>query len=90
MTTATAPIFRSFTAEQSSAIANIEIDGTAVEIIFQSNTDRAYGFNASDAFATHLAEVISSPDLLGLSLGRLINDARRNGDLEQIPQPEGL
>ena len=84
--TTTAPIFRPFTAEQSSAIANVEIDGTAVEVIFQSNTDRAYGFDATPAFAAHLAEVISSPDLLGLSLGRLISDARRNGDLQQIAQ----
>ena len=84
MTTATAPIFRPFTIEQSSAIANIEIDGTAVEVIFQSNSDRAYGFDATPAFAAHLADVISSTDLLGLSLGRLINDARRSKDLQQI------
>jgi hypothetical protein len=82
--TTTAPIFRPFTAEQSSAIANVEIDGTAVEVIFQSNSDRAYGFEATPAFAAHLADVISSPDLLGLSLGRLISDARRNGDLQAI------
>lgn len=84
MTTATAPIFRPFTVEQSSAIANVEIDGTAVEVIFQSNTDRAYGFDATPAFAARLAEVICSPDLLGLSLGRLIASARRNGDLQAI------
>jgi hypothetical protein len=84
--TITAPIFRPFTAEQSSAIANIEIDGTAVEVIFQSNSDRAYGFDATPAFAARLTEVISSPDLLGISLGRLINDARRSGDLQQIPE----
>lgn len=84
MTTATAPIFRPFTIEQSSAIANIEIDGTAVEVIFQSNSDRAYGFDATPAFAARLADVISSPDLLGLSLGRLINDARRSKDLQAI------
>ena len=55
-----------------------------MEVIFQSNSDRAYGFDATPAFAAHLADVISSPDLLGLSLGRLISDARRNGDLQQI------
>ena len=83
--TTTAPIVRPVTAEQSSAIANLEIDGTAVEVIFQSS-DRAYGFDATPAFAAYLAEVISSPDLLGLSLGRLISDARRCGDLQQIPE----
>ena len=83
--TVTAPIFRPFTVEQSSAIANIEIDGTAVEVIFQ-NSNRAYGFDATPAFAARLTEVISSPDLLGISLGRLISDARRSGDLQQIPE----
>jgi hypothetical protein len=48
--------------------------------------DLAYGFDATPAFAARLTEVISSPDLLGISLGRLINDARRNGDLQQIPE----
>ena len=90
MTTATAPIFRSFTPAESGAIANIEIDGCGVEVIFQSNTERAYGFSASAAFAARLTEVISSPDLLGLSLGRLVADARRSGDLAPSPQPEGF
>lgn len=81
--TTTAPIFRPFTRQQSSAIARVEIDGTFVELIFQSS-DRAYAFEATPAFAAHLGDVISSPDLLGLSLGRLISDARRCGDLQQI------
>jgi hypothetical protein len=82
--TVSAPVTRAFTVAQSSAIANLLIDGTAVEVIFQSNADRAYGFDASLSFAARLVEVISSPDLLGLSLGRLIADARRSGDLQEI------
>lgn len=84
MATSTAPLTRPFTAEQSSAIANVELDGLAVELIFQSNLERAYGFNATPAFAAKLAEVICSPDLLGLSLGRLISQARKDGSLEVI------
>lgn len=78
------PVYRSFTKEQSSAIANIEVDYLAVEIIFQSNQDRAYGFNATSDFADYLIEVLESPDLKGISLGRLIAEARKSGDLEPI------
>ena len=84
----TAPIYGSFSVDQSSAIANIEIDGNYVEIIFQSNTEKAYLFRGSDRMIAHLSAVIQSPDLLGLSLGSIIAKARKNGDLEQIEFPE--
>ena len=84
----TAPIFRTFTVEESSAIYNIEIDSNFVEIIFHSNTEKAYVFKGSDRFIAHLSEVIKSPDLLGFSLGSVIAKARKNGDLEQIVFPE--
>jgi hypothetical protein len=80
------PIYRTFTVEQSSAIHNIEIDGEFVEIIFQSNTEKAYVFKGSDRFIAHLSEVIKSPDLLGFSLGSIIAKARKNGDLEYIEE----
>lgn len=83
-----APIYRSFSVDQSSAIANVEIDGNYVELIFQSNTERAYVFKGSDRFIAHLSAVIQSPDLLGLSLGSVIAKARKNGDLQQIELPE--
>lgn len=84
-----APIYRAFSVDQSSAIANVEIDGTFVEIVFQSNTEKAYLFNASDRFAAHLSAVIQSPDLLGLSLGSVIAKARKNGDLNYIEFIDG-
>ena len=83
-----APIFRTFSIDESSAIHNIEIDSNFVEIIFQSNTERAYVFKGSSRFIAHLSEVIQSPDLLGLSLGSVIAKARKNGDLEQIEFPQ--
>ena len=84
-TITTAPIYRAFTVEQSRAIANIEIDQDLVEIIFQSNTEKAYSFRGSIRFIPHLISIIQSPDLLGLSLGSTIDKARKNGDLEYIP-----
>ena len=83
-----APIYRTFTVEQSSAIYNIEIDENCVEIIFHSNTEKAYAFDATSRFAAHLAEIIKSPDLLGFSLGAVIAKARKIGDLQIIEFPE--
>jgi hypothetical protein len=82
------PIYRTFTVEQSSAIHNIEIDGEFVELIFQSNTERAYAFKGSSRMIAHLTAMIQSPDLLGNSLGATIAKARKMGDLEIIEFPE--
>lgn len=83
-----APIFRTFSIEESSAIYNIEIDENLVEIIFHSNTEKAYAFDATSRFAAHLTEIIKSPDLLGFSLGSVIAKARKVGDLNQLEFPE--
>lgn len=78
------PIYRSFTVNESSAIANVEIEGDYVEISFQSNTEKAYIFNSDKKFTKHLCNIISSPDLLGLSLGSVISKARKSGELKEI------
>lgn len=59
-----------------------------MEIVFQSNTEKAYVFKGTDRMIAHLSAVIQSPDLLGLSLGSVIAKARKSGDLEQIEFPE--
>jgi hypothetical protein len=82
------PIYRTFTVEQSSAIHNVEIDGHFVELIFQSNTERAYVFKGSSRMIAHLTAMLQSPDLLGNSLGATIAKARKSGDLEIIEFPE--
>jgi hypothetical protein len=79
-----APIYRSFSVDESSSIANVEIDSNFVEIIFQSNTEKAYLFKGSDRLIPYLTEVIKSPDLLGQSLGGLYHKWRKSGDLEEI------
>ena len=86
MSTQTAPIFRTFTVNESSAINNIEIDENLVEITFQSNTLIAYGFEASDEFVEILSEIIQSPDLMGISLGQCIWNARKSGALVALPE----
>jgi hypothetical protein len=84
----TKPIYRTFTVDESSAIYNVEIDENLVEIIFHSNTERAYVFRGSDRLIPYLTSVLKSPDLLGQSLGSLIAKWRKSGDLEYIEFPQ--
>ncbi len=87
-TITTAPIYRVFSVDESSAIHRIEIDENLVEIVFHSNTEKAYCFKASVRLIPFMTEVIKSPDLLGYSLGSLIARWRKMGELEQIEFPE--
>ncbi len=79
-----APIFRTFSIDESSAIRNIEIDEDLVEIVFQSNHEKAYAFKATSRYVVYLTEILKSPDLLGFSLGSVIAKGRKVGDLQQI------
>ena len=81
-----APMYPSFTVEESSAIYNIEIDGNFIEIIFQSNHEKAYLFEATNRYKVYLTEILKSPDLLGFSLGSVIAKARKIGDLKYIEE----
>ena len=90
MTTATLPVFRTFTREESSAIYNLHIEREGfVEVIFQSNTERAYGYDADPTFCEILIEVIRYSDL-PISVGQCIAHALRNGKLTAIVEAEGL
>jgi hypothetical protein len=86
-TTATAPAYRTFTRQQSSAIHTLHIEETYVEVIFQSNTDRAYGFDSNPEFTSKLIDAISWVDL-PYSIGRMIDQGRKSGDLMPIPTAE--
>jgi hypothetical protein len=84
-TATAAAVYRTFTREESSAIHNLHIEREGyVEVIFQSNVNRAYGYNSNEAFCADLIDIISYVDLRGESLGRVIATARKNGDLEVI------
>ena len=79
-----APIARSLTAEQSSAVAFIKIEDAVVTISYQSNPDKMYEFTSeSQAFVSQLTQIVEAEDLMGMSLGGIVADARRVGDLVQ-------
>jgi hypothetical protein len=83
--TAAAAVYRTFSTSESSAIYNLHIEREGyIEVIFQSNTERAYGFSASPTFCEDLIDILSYSDLRGESLGRVIATARKNGDMEVI------
>lgn len=79
-----APIARMLTSEQSSAIAFIKIEDQTVTIAYQSNAERMYEFTSeSDTFISQLTQIVEADDFMGMSLGGIIADARRVGDLVQ-------
>ena len=79
-----APIARLLTSEQSSAIAFIKIEDNTVTIAYQSNPDRMYEFTSeSQTFINQLTQIVEADDLMGMSLGGIIADARRVDDLVQ-------
>ena len=79
-----APIARLISAEQSSAIAFIKIEDQNVTVSYQSNPDNMYNFTSeSQAFITQLTQIVEADDLMGMSLGGIIADARRVGDLQE-------
>lgn len=85
MTVAT-PVVREFTAEQSSAIARVRIEGDQVTLSYQSNPANEYTYTADSEFLTSLLQVVEAEDLGGISLGGMVADARRVGDLVETVQ----
>lgn len=82
--TTTCPVYRTFTREESSAIYNLHIEQEGyVEVIFHSNTEKAYGFNSNPEFCVKLIDAISWVDL-PYSIGKMIAEGRKNGDLTPI------
>lgn len=86
MTVISAPVVREFTAEESSAIAKIRIENDQVTVAYQSNPDREYNYTADAEFLTSLLQVVDAADLGGISLGGMVSDARRVGDLTETVQ----
>ncbi len=78
-------VHRKFTTEQSSAINSITIDGTSVVIVYHSNTDKAYTFNATPSYAEWLGDLLSNDEQLQrVSIGSTIADARRTEELTAV------
>lgn len=80
-------VYRTFALEESSAIHNLHIEEGYVEVIFQSNTQKAYGFDSNPEFCAKLIDAISWVDL-PYSIGKMIAEGRKNGDLIAIPAVE--
>ena len=84
MTRTAAPACRTFTREESSAIHNLHIEQEGyVEVIFQTNHNRAYGFDSNPEYCAKLIDAISWSDL-PYSIGKMIAEGRKNGDLIAI------
>lgn len=81
--TVTTPIARMITAEESSAIAYVKVEGLNVTIAYQSNPDNMYSYTADPEFAQQLVQILEAEDLAGISLGSTLSDARRVGDLTE-------
>ena len=77
-------LFREFTKEESSAIACISVLHNNVTIAYHSNTQKQYIFRARDTFAPLIRDAIRyfNPDKH--SMGSIIAEARKSGDLEII------
>jgi hypothetical protein len=79
-----APIARVVSAEQSSAIAFIKIEDQNVTVAYQSNPDNMYNYiSESQEFISQLTQIVEADDFMGISLGGVISDARRVGDLQE-------
>jgi len=79
-------VVREFTADESSAIARIRVENDQVTVSYQSNPANEYSYTADPEFLTSLLAVIDAPDLGGISLGGMVSDARRVGDLTETVQ----
>lgn len=75
-------IAQSFTVEQSSAIASIQVEDNQAVISFQSNPEKYYTFDASDSFIEELQSLLNVQPIQGL--GSLIASARKTGDLTEV------
>lgn len=84
--TVIAPIARVLSAEESSAIAFVKVDGDQVTVAYQSNPDKQYNYTADPEFAQQLVSILEAEDLAGMSIGGTISDARRVGDLTETVQ----
>jgi phage-related protein len=73
---------QTFTAEQSSAIASVRVEGNQVTLAFQSNPDAQYTYSATDSFIEELESVVGAEVVEGL--GSLVAAGRRSGDLQEV------
>ena len=73
---------RTFTTEESQAVASVDLNDSFVKIAFQSNPDKEYTYQCSDNFASSLSDIVNSSTVSGL--GYLVSTSRKNGDLQEV------
>lgn len=77
-------LFREFTKKESSAIFCISVLHNNATIAWHSNTQKQYIFAASDRFIAHIRAVLTNFNPDEHSMGKIIDKARKSGDLEII------
>jgi hypothetical protein len=83
--TATATLNRTFTETESSAVNTLNLSNLPmVQISFRSNPEKVYTFESTADFSDLLVDLISTEDLEGQSVGRMISGARAAGDLKLV------
>lgn len=81
MSNATA-ISRTFTVAESTAIASVQVEDNQAMISYQSNPDRVYTFDATDAFVEQLETILNADPIQGL--GGFVATARKTGALQEV------
>ena len=77
-------LYRQFTKEESSAIYCISVLHNNVTIAWHSKPENQYIFRASDDFAPVIRDLVRHFNPAEHSVGKLIDKARKAGDLEII------
>ena len=73
---------RTFTTEESKAVASVNVEDSFVKIAFQSNPDKVYTYQCNEFFVNSLNDIVSSDTVSGL--GYLVSTSRKNGDLQEV------
>lgn len=75
-------ITRSFTTEESTAVASVNVEDNFVQIAFHSNPEKVYTYQCSDNFVSSLKGIVESDTISGL--GYLVATSRKSGDLQDV------
>jgi hypothetical protein len=77
-------LFREFSVDESSAIACISVLHNNVTIAWHSKPEMQYIFRGSVSFIAHIRAVLTNFNPDEHSMGKIIDKARKSGDLEII------
>ena len=81
MTNATA-ISRSFTLQESAAIASVRVEDNQAMIAYQNNPDKVYTYICTDSFVEELDSILKQDTIEGM--GSFVSASRKTGDLQDM------